>query len=148
MKTGKGPYMQKAGRGPMMKTGRGIPQEFKGPHQEQNDYKVNDAGQQVAVRDTATGDFYQPSQAGLAAAKKIGSKPREFKGAIYGFDQQDRAPGYRTASGEMLRANNQSELEGLKKQYKKDLSIHNQQEARRVDRSNIARGYTGNTKNN
>jgi len=31
MKTGKGPYMQQPGRGPMMKTGRGIPMEFKGP---------------------------------------------------------------------------------------------------------------------
>jgi len=31
MKKAKGPYMQKAGRGPMMKTGRGIPMELTGP---------------------------------------------------------------------------------------------------------------------
>lgn len=37
MKSASGPYMQKAGRGNMEKTGRGIPQEFKGPHQEETE---------------------------------------------------------------------------------------------------------------
>jgi hypothetical protein len=31
MKSGKGPYMQQAGRGNMEKTGRGVPMQFKGP---------------------------------------------------------------------------------------------------------------------
>lgn len=31
MKSASGPYMQKPGRGPMMKTGRGIPMELQGP---------------------------------------------------------------------------------------------------------------------
>jgi hypothetical protein len=143
-----GPYMQQAGKGPRMETGAGIPKQFMGPamHEpghEENDYKVNESGDQVAVRDTATDGFYHPTEAGLAVSKKIGSKPREFKGAVFGFDQSERAPGYRTPGGEMIRANNPRELEKLKTQYNKDLSIHTQQENRRVERGNIARGYTG-----
>lgn len=152
MNKSSGPYMQQAGRGNMEKTGRGIPMEFKGPAMHVpghdgpiEDYKVNKEGEQVAVRDTATGSYYKPSEAGLAASKKIGNKPREFKGKFFSFDQSDAAPGYKTPSGEMLRANNQRELAKLKEQYQKDLRVHNQQEARRVDRGNIARGYTGST---
>ena len=153
MKKSAGPYMQQAGRGNMEKTGRGIPMEFRGPAMANGDepdpgkdYKVNEEGEQIAVRDTATGSYYVPSQAGLAASKKIGDKPREFRGRFFGFDQSDAAPGYKTASGEMLRANNPRELAKLKTQYERDLRIHNQQEARRVNRGNIAKGYTGPTK--
>lgn len=153
MKKAKGPYMQQPGRGPMMKTGRGIPKQFMGPAMANGDdpdpvkdYKVNKEGEQIAVRDTATGSYYVPSEAGLAASKKIGSKPREFKGKFFGFDQSDAAPGYKTPSGEMLRANNPRELAKLRTQFERDLRIHNQQEARRVERSNIAKGYTGPTK--
>ena len=57
MKSGKGPYMQQAGRGNMEKTGRGIPMELKGPLQHVPGHGTDtDPGKGL----TRPGNTYQP----------------------------------------------------------------------------------------
>ena len=52
MKKSSGPYLQEPGRGNMEKTGRGIPMEFKGPHQDHDGPDPNLTKEESNLLDT------------------------------------------------------------------------------------------------
>jgi len=151
------PYKQKPGRGPMMKTGRGLRKDLLGPaahepgHDGEEDprFKYNDQGQQIGMKDPRTGGYYTPSdkafKAMKAKAEKIGRAPRPYKGRFTEFGDKDRAAGFVSQAGEFKRATNKRQLESLRKEYDKDRRNYEAEEKRRAERRGRYLDYTGTT---
>lgn len=141
-------YMQKPGRAPLknksfeaLTNGTPLKNEDNDPR-----FKYDKDGNQVGIRDTSTGSYYMPYEAGFAAtrakAEKIGRAPREFKGQLF-TREGGTARGYKTADGEFLRPANDREWKNMQTQYNKDKSRYDSNEARRATMRGSYLDYTG-----
>lgn len=152
------PYKQKPGRGPMMKTGRGLRKDLLGPaahepgHDGEKDkrFKYDPQGQQIGIKDFATGSYYTPSKKGFEAmkakAEKIGRAPRAFEGELIEFGEAQRAAGYKMPSGKFVRANDPKKLESLREQFTKEKKFFDVKEAREAKRRGALLDYAGKLK--
>jgi len=144
--------MQKPGRAPLKNKNfealtNGTPLRNEDKEKKDPRFKYDKDGNQIGMRDTATGSYYTPTEKGFKASKaeaeKIGSAPRPYKGRLTEFGDKDRAAGFVNQKGEFKRANNPRELESLRKEFAKEKRYYDSDEKRRATRRGIILDYTG-----